>query len=144
MLPFEIIEHTADIGLHIRGANQEALFRNAASGLFSLITDLERMKTVNAAEEETPVSIRLKGENAEALFFNWLRELLFLFSTRHLVLDQFRFEKLTAHELTAAALGRKFDPKLHEQKYEVKAVTRHQFRVEKTKSGWSAKVIFDI
>ena len=39
MKEFELIEHTADVGLRVYGKDLPDLFANAAKGLFSLITD---------------------------------------------------------------------------------------------------------
>ncbi|MBI3306969.1 MAG: archease [Candidatus Omnitrophica bacterium] len=139
---YKIIEHTADIGLKIYGATLEELFLNGALGFFSLITDTRILKKSEAKEEK--VSFTLSSENAGDLFLKWLRELLFVFSTQKLILLDFDFRILTEKQLEIEACGRVFDPQHHEQKYEVKAVTYHQFKMEKKKSGWQAEVIFDI
>ena len=35
--PFEILEHTADIGLRAHGESMEALFENAAAGMLEIL-----------------------------------------------------------------------------------------------------------
>ena len=138
MKPYTLIDHTADIGLRIRGHNLRQVFARAGFGLFDLITDADKIKT------EKSVSFHLKAESRGDLFLVWLRELLFTFSAKKLVFKKFIFKKLTEKELHAIATGERFDPKLHEQKMEIKAITYHQFKLEKQKSGWIAEVILDI
>src|SRR3972149_294317 len=37
--PFEILEHTADVGIVAHGASLEEIFANAAAGMFALMAD---------------------------------------------------------------------------------------------------------
>ena len=141
MKAYEIIEHTADVGLRIHGSTGEELFCHAALGLADLITDTSRLHSLPL---DRKISFGLQGENTEDLFLKWLREILFVFSTRKLILLSFDFKILTAHRLQVEAQGLVFDPEKHESNYEVKAVTYHGFKMEKTKSGFEAEVIFDI
>ena len=143
MKPYEILEHTADVGLRIHGRHLKELFAHAALGLFDLITDCDRIKKEKEAGPAAR-TFRLTGEDAGGLLLKWLRELLFTFSTKHFVFWKFNFKKITERELEVAAEGGIFNPSAHEQKYEVKAVTYHQFKIEKTKQGWVAEVILDI
>ena len=43
MKPYELIDHTADVGLRAFGKTLPELFRNAAIGLFEMMTDLEKV-----------------------------------------------------------------------------------------------------
>ena len=45
---FDLIEHTADIGLTAYGQNLAEAFSNAAYGLFSIITDLRKVRKVES------------------------------------------------------------------------------------------------
>lgn len=140
---YETFEHTADIGLRSYGANQEELFRHAARGLFELITDLDKIKE----DREAPVSavqFNLNAEDCGLLLLKWLRELLYLFSTRKLVPIKIDFEKISETCLEAKIGGKVFDPERHEQRYEVKAITYHEFGIQKENSDWIATVIVDI
>ena len=86
----------------------------------------------------------LHAENASELLLGWLRELLFTFSTKRYVLLEYNFTELTDQTLVADAQGFIFDPKRHDQKCEIKAVTYHNFKLEKIKEGFVAEIIFDI
>ncbi len=43
---FEIVDHTADVGIIAYGANMNQAFANAAKALFSLITELDDVEEV--------------------------------------------------------------------------------------------------
>jgi SHS2 domain-containing protein len=46
--------------------------------------------------------------------------------------------------LEAIACGEILDPERHHPRVDVKAVTLHHFRLERTDRGWRASVILDI
>ena len=141
MIPYEVIEHTADIGLKIRGENLEALFRHAALGLFSLITDLDKIKQ---SENRASFNFQLEAENAGDLLLKWLREILFVFSVKRRVPCEVDFQNIQQKKLSVKIEAGLFDPDRHEQRYEVKAVTYHGFKIEEKDGGWVAEVILDI
>ena len=135
------------IGLRISGRSFKALLIHAAEGLFDLITDskaIKRLQRDQRRSSSTKVRLKLKAENAAELFLQWLREWLFLFSTKKVIPVQYRFDKLTQKELTASAKCEIFNPRVHEQRYEVKAITYHAFKIHRSAKGWSADVIVDV
>jgi SHS2 domain-containing protein len=77
------------------------------------------------------------------LLIDWLNELLFLFDTQRLLLDSIRVTVRGA-QLTATACARPVDQKHDRMLHEVKAITYHGLRVERTSDGWLAEVILDI
>jgi SHS2 domain-containing protein len=144
MPPFEIFDHTADIGLKISGCNYEEFLTHAAEGLMDVMTDTGAMKKIHA-DPATRLDITLEAADAGELLLKWLRELLFYFSSRRWMLNHFEFQKLTETSLHAKASGIRFDPDRFDQRVEVKAVTYHAFEIQKLKNGaWSAQVVLDI
>ncbi len=135
------MEHTADVGLRIRGRDLKELFIHAAAGFFDLVTEVE---TGEEPSGRIWQRFQLGGENTGDLLLKWLRELLFVFSTKRIIFKEFEFKKLTDRELDVHAVGVLFDPARHGQKVEVKAVTYHGFKLETSKEGWMAEIIFDI
>jgi len=73
---FEILEHTADIGIVARGKNLAEVFAQAAKGMFSLITDL------NTVEERVERRVKVEAPDIESLLVAWLNELVYLFDTK--------------------------------------------------------------
>ena len=138
MKSYELIDHTADVGLLAFGKNLEGLFRNAACGMFEMMTDLKKVAVTFER------SVHLEEKDVEDLFIRWLQELLYRFSVDRVFYREFQFKGLTEKKLSAVIRGEKMDEKKHLFKKEVKAVTYHGLKVEKTEQGWVGEVIFDI
>jgi len=138
MKPFEIIEHTADIGIRAFGATAAEAFQNAAAGMFSLITDLDSIR------ETESFDVEVESEDIETLLVEWLNELLFLFESREAVLSRFEINEFTENSLKATVLGEALDPVRHALKTDIKAVTYHMLSVAEKDGRWVAQTIFDI
>jgi SHS2 domain-containing protein len=134
----ETFEHTADLGLRIRAGDLDTLFIEAGQALFeTIVADLETVRS------ERRVDIALTGADYDYLLFDWLKELLYHFDAEHLLLGRFEV-KVTGTGLTGSAWGEPLDRTRHELEHEVKAITYHGLRVERTGDGWLAEVIVDI
>ena len=135
---FEILDHTADIGLIVYGKDLKMLFENAGEAFFRLITDLKKVKQ----KEER--KIELKGESLERLMVDWLNELLYLHDVESLLFKGFKVEVVGEGGLRARVKGEPFQERVHVIKTGVKAVTHHQIQVKRENGGWRARVILDI
>lgn len=135
---YEVFEHTADLGLRILADNLNDLFAQAGLGLFSLVVE-----NIDEVRPLTNLEIILTGTELDYLFFDWLRELLYISETKHLVFSKFT---VTINEtgLTAQIAGENLDTSRHIIDHEVKAITYHGLLVEETEKGWLAEVIVDI
>jgi len=134
----ELFEHTADLGLRARSADLNALFAEAGLAFSSAtVDDLRRV------EPRQRVAIELTGQDEADLLFDFLNELLFIFETRRLVFCDFTVN-VRQGGLTAEARGEPFDEARHGGGHEIKAITYHRLRVERTDDGWLAEVIVDI
>jgi SHS2 domain-containing protein len=137
-MPFEIFEHTADQGLRIWASSRNSLFADAAAGLFSLIVpDLASIRL-----SETRL-LQLGSESLDYLLFDWLNELLYLYEAQHLLLAQFDVE-VTDEGLAAQVHGEPIDHNRHVLDHEVKAITYHGLKLERSANLWLAEVIVDI
>jgi protein archease len=135
---YETFEHTADVGLRIRAADLNTLFADAGRALFSVMAgDLE---AVRPTEE---VQITLAADDLDALLREWLGELLYTFHVRKLVFSDFTVS-VSQHGLRGTARGEPMDAARHQLDVEIKAVTWHGLKVERTGDGWLAEVIVDI
>jgi SHS2 domain-containing protein len=135
---FEIIDHTADVGIIAYGADVEELFSNAALALFSLITEPE------SVEEKLHLDLEVISEDRDSLLVEWLNELIYLFDVKHILFSRFDIESLTHNELTATCYGEGFDPMKHKIKTGVKAATYHMLNLDKSDDGCKAQIILDI
>ncbi|MBN2603243.1 MAG: archease [Candidatus Thermoplasmatota archaeon] len=138
MKEYEIIEHTADIGVKAFGKSLSEAFANAAKAMFDIIADNSEIESVGEYE------IQLEANDLEQLLVDWLGELLFLNTAKNLVfnffnviLDDKKF-RLTAH-----VFGEKFDISKHKIGMEIKAVTYHILEV-RNKHPYHVQVLFDI
>lgn len=133
---FQLIEHTADIGLTAKGDNLAGAFSNAAYGLFSIITDLRRVRT----RESQVVSV--SAEDVESLLFNWLNQLIYIFDVKHLLFKKFEITQFGEQSLKAMCHGEKYDPSRHQIRIGVKSATYHMLKVDRENN--MVQVIFDI
>ncbi len=137
---YQIIDHTADIGIKVEGSSLEELFLSSAEAVFDLMVASKREYIPSI---EVPVEVEAPA--LDQLLVRWLSELLFIFETRRLVLSKFWIDELDEHHVKASAKGLKFEASRHTQKLAVKAVTYHKLSVKQDERGrWHAEVIFDI
>jgi protein archease len=161
--PFEILEHTADIGLRAYGKTLEELFGNAAWGLAEIIDAARPVRVIGAAAVDagTPTrspSARSRGAPAgyaprpqrivlgpadiEALLVDWMNELILLTEEGKACVADIRIETVTDEGLQASAdLVECGSPP---EGTELKAATYHQLSVRQTDDGWVAVVYFDV
>jgi len=138
MKRFEILDHTADIGLVVYGDDLKALFENAGEGFFHIITDLRKVKR----RIERPIT--LGGESLDRLIVDWLNELLYLHDVQNLLFKAFEVTSVGEGGLRAAVKGEPFQEGVHVIKTEVKAVTYHKIEVRQKNGHWRAQIIMDL
>ena len=134
---FEIIDHTADVGIIAYGANMNQAFANAARALFSLITELDDVDEVVHRDTE------LTATDEESLLVEWLNELIYLFDVENILFKRFDITRLDNTRLKARSYGEKVDSSKHKLKMGVKAATYHMLKVDKD-DGCKVQVLFDI
>jgi SHS2 domain-containing protein len=133
-----VLEHTADLGLCLQGADLPALFDAAAHALF------DRIAGPGREGRGRTVRIAAQGSDAAELLVNFLRELLYQWNGRRLLLRAIRFEALTSRRVLAQAVMVAYRPGVHALLGEIKAVTYHQARVVRGPGGWQAAVVLDV
>jgi SHS2 domain-containing protein len=136
MKRFKLIEHTADIGIEAYGSNLAEAFGNAAYGLFSIITDLRKIRKVGSR------TVELQEKSPEDLLFAWLNHLIYLFDAEQMVFKKCDIKEFDGRKIKAVCWGEKVDPARHEMKLGVKAATYHMLKVDPEKN--EVQVIFDI
>ncbi len=135
---YEVIEHTADIGIRAYGANLKELFDNAAYGMFDIIADLEGLKP------STSVKVKLEAQNPEELLVAWLDELIYQFYTKSIIFSKFKISHLTDTKIEAEACGKNIGDRKSRLKMEVKAATYHNIKIKKEDKIYQVEIIFDI
>ncbi len=145
-MPFEIIEHPADVGFRAYGATLKELFENAALAMLSLGCALDHI------EEREQREVAANGSDIEALLYAWLADILAVADAEQLVFRRVEIKRLHLGkangegegEVHGTARGEKFDKARHAANTYIKAVTYHQLRVEQTSDGWHAQVFLDV
>lgn len=133
---FRLIEHTADIGLAARGRDLAEAFANVAQGLFSIIAGTD------AIEERESRVVELQAADQEALLFDWINELIYLFEVESLLFKRCEVGELEGPKLRAVCYGERYDQSRHEIKLGVKSATYHMLKVDA--ETHEVQVILDI
>lgn len=136
--PFEILEHTADIGVRARGPSLAALFENAAAGLLDVAFDAGAV----AAKESRPLVA--EATDRESLLLNWLQEVLWLVDGEGWLPARVEVHQISETRVTGVAKGEPRDPARHAFRVIVKAVTYHLLSVREEHGAWVAEVYLDI
>jgi SHS2 domain-containing protein len=125
LVPFEAVEHTADLAYIARGRSLSELFENAALGMLHFLAD---PRTIRPAEED---SIDVQGADLEELLVAWLQEILFRLEVGRRIYRDYRVISIELPRLRAVARGEALDPSRHVLHTDIKAATYHQLRIER-------------
>jgi len=133
---YEILEHTADIGVFARGRSLAEVFEHATRAL----AEIAGIWDPGSGEK---VTIEVEAADAGALLVDWLSEVLYLEDERRAAIRGVGMDRVDAGRasgsVTLAPLSSDFA-----EGVQIKAVTYHQLLVEEGPSGWTARVFFDI
>ena len=143
-MPYEYLEEigTADIAFEATGRDLAELFRDAADATMNVMID-----NIEAIHPRETRQIELSNAKLDMLLFDLLQELIFLKDAERLLLRMRQLEIEQKNEklfLHGIAEGEPLDVDRHHQRADVKAVTLHDFAVERTESGWKARALLDI
>lgn len=146
--PYEIWEHTADIGIIAHGKSPEEVFKSAAHGMFDIICGkAQKGKFSKIAGNEMRREIALSARALDSLMVDWLSELLYLFSAFRFLGTAYgiKVEKTKdGWRVSGDAIGTEYNRKKHGYGADIKAVTYHMLEVKEENGIWSAKILFDI
>ena len=137
-MPYEYLEEigTADIAFEATGRDLSELFRDAADATTNVMID-----NIEAIQPRQTRQIELSNDKLDMLLFDLLQELIFLKDAERLLL---RIREVQVDErdeiyvMKATAQGEPVDADRHHQRADVKAVSLHDFSVERTEAGWKA------
>ena len=136
--PFEILEHTADIGFRAWGAAPAELFENAARAMMSIAAGRAGFGG------ESKLTVEVDGEDYPDLMVNWLSEILYLFDANEFAPRAFSVDAISPRRLRATLSGEVRDPERHRWELIIKAVTYHQLQAGEKNGRWEAEVYLDI
>jgi len=139
---FEFLEHTSDAFVAGYGDTLEEAFENVALGMFEVMTDTSKVNPLNKT------MIKAEAEDKQALLYTWLEQLIIKFETEGNLYSKFKVNKIeetsNGFRLTSTAWGEPYNPKKHQSRTAVKAVTYHDMDIRKEDGKFTVKVLFDI
>lgn len=130
----------ADCALEVEGADLDDLFATAAQALAEVMVD---PVTVAATVERT---VTLTAPSLDLLLYDWLAELIFLKDQEEMIFPraEVRITESPPFRLEARLIGGLIDRGRTALRADAKAVTFHQFALERRSTGWWARVVIDI
>jgi len=143
-MPYKFLEEigTADIAFEATGHDLPELFSDAADATMNVMVD-----NLDSIEPRETRQIELSNDELDMLLFDFLQELIYFKDAERLLL-RVRSAQIdqtdSKYFLKAEAVGERLDAARHHQRADVKAVTLHNFSVEKQDGGWKATVLLDI
>lgn len=136
--PYEILEHTADIGFLARGASLAQLFQHATCGFMAIAAE------TGAVEPRHEWPVRLSAPDLPSLVVDYLSELLFLLDSGRFIARDVRVDSVSDTAISATLVGEPRALDRHPWKLIVKAVTYHGLTVGEREGEWQARVFLDI
>ena len=138
MSGYEIVEHTADVGLVATGETFAEALSWLATGMFSVIADLEGIDLTETRRAE------VDSVDREALVVDWLNELLYRYEAEGFLPKAFRVTADgDATSLAAECQGEPVDENRHRLRTAVKAATYHGIQV-RHEGEWRIQVVLDV
>jgi len=136
---YELLEHTADLAVRVRGAELPELLANVAWAMVDLMADAASV----APRESRPLIVR--AESLEELVVGWANEIIFRFETETLLLPMTENLTVSGFEAHGVARGESLDRTRHGWKTELKSATYHDLVVRREAGGvWCAELVVDV
>lgn len=123
-VPYEAVDHTADLALLVRGRTFSELFENAALGLTAFLLDLETI------EPRVVEEVSVDGADREECLVGWLNELLYREEVQGMVYCRFDVHQAGPTSVRATVRGERLDPARHRTHTDIKAATYHDLRFD--------------
>lgn len=133
---------TSDAAFDVGAPTLEQLFIDAGDATLGVMIE----EPAAVAPRQTRL-LRAEAESLDLLLFQVLQELVYFKDAEQLLLRLGRVEIREGEDGFAAAVearGEPIDSARHELLRDVKAVTLHRLRLERSGQGWEATVVLDI
>ncbi len=137
-MSYEVLEHTADVGLRATAPTLEELFAEASRGMAELAG-----AWTGPGEGET-VRLTVAGGDLEGLLVDWLGEILYVHDSRNTAIRSVALEAVSTEGATGRVTVSPLAPDAEDEGTQIKAITFHQLEVRRKPEGWTARVFFDI
>lgn len=136
-LKYDFFEHTADIGVIVKGKTIEEIIENLVLVFSDLTTDISKL------EKSIEEKISLEFEDFEEMIIKTMEEIIFLFETKKFLTAECSVN-IKNKAILCEMKGDIFDSSIYPSKFIIKAITYHQFELRKEKDKWILRVVFDV
>lgn len=141
-MPYELIDHMADIGLQATGPTLRDALADGVRGMLSLLVDRE---TVQAVDE---VEIAASGSDPASLFVDLLNAVLAATDINNAFFHDITIDTLDEREhqwtLIARLQGEPIDLTRHAVDNDVKAATYGGLLARQDEQGWLLRCVLDL
>jgi len=135
-MPYEILEHTADVRVHVHAASLVELFSDAVQAMNEILdpTLPEQAKVVTA-------EISLEAPDVTALLIDFLNDVLLQTQLQRTTFRDIALHTFTDTSLRATLSGQRFASLGRD----IKAVTWHEAEIRRNRNReWKTVIVFDI
>ncbi len=141
-MPYTILDHSGDLRIKAVGNDFLEALANASLGLLSQIAPPETVQEAN----ERPIEVMGESQSEQAVAF--LNELIFLAYGRQWLPKRVRTltrcSRKDCQSLEGTLSGEPVDPARHEFRYDIKAVTYHDFKINETNGLTTIEFVCDL
>ena len=135
---FDLLEHTADVGVLATGRTLAEALAWLAKGMFSVMADMDNV------ESRASVEVSVVSADRDSLVVDWLNELLFRYEAEGFLPRDYAVTVDEAEtSLVARCTGEQIDTERHGAGTAVKAATYHDLKVTHD-DEWRIQVVLDV
>jgi SHS2 domain-containing protein len=135
---YDLLDHTADLGIRVRGRDLADLLAAAGIALADLLYDTSRV------EERVAEQVEVEAVSDEELLVRFLNELIYVAEVREFAWRVVEVRVVRPGRISVVLRGERLDPRRHEVRTSLKAATYHLMEITPGPPAWEARVILDV
>ncbi len=132
---YRFIDHTADIAFEVWGKDVKELIENATLAFYDAFVHVEKL------DKNRTVDLSIEAEEVDLLLYKWLNELLYLLDTEFFAAREVSVNA-SEFKVEGILIGSRVTREI--VKVQPKAITMHNYRVEKEEGGYRTVIVVDI
>jgi SHS2 domain-containing protein len=141
-MPYELIDHQADVGLQATGETLEEALIDGVRGLLSLMVDRDTVEPTGSSR------IDASGDDPGALYVDLLNAVLAAKDIHGMFFHDIELQEIDEQDgtwrLAATLSGEPIDLSRHEVDSDVKAATYGGLLVQHDENGWLLRCVLDL
>lgn len=139
---FQVSDHSGDLKIEAWGRDCLEALAHASLALINQIVSLEQ---IGETEERSMI---VSGDDDQSRCIAFLNELLYLVYAKHWLPGRVKLlrqcQQKGCQELEAILVGEPLDTSRHELKYDIKAVTYHDFEIQQEAQQITLRFVCDL